>query len=47
MPGTVDEWPNWSLALPKPLDEIEHDPVVLAVAAALDAGRQRACASHA
>ena len=42
MPGTVDEWPNWSLALPKPLEEIERDPVVLAVAAALDEGRRRA-----
>ena len=41
MPGTVDEWPNWSLALPKSLDEIERDPVVLAVAAALDDGRRR------
>jgi len=41
MPGTVDEWPNWSLALPKPLDEIEDDPIVLAVAAALEAGRRR------
>ncbi len=23
MPGTVTEWPNWSLALPQPLEEIE------------------------
>jgi len=42
MPGTVDEWPNWSLALPKPLEEIEEDPLVARVAAALDAGRRRA-----
>ena len=42
MPGTVDEWPNWSLALPRPLEEVEQDPIVLGVAAALDAGRQRA-----
>ena len=41
MPGTVDEWPNWSLALPKPLEEIERDPVVLAVAAALDDAARR------
>ncbi len=42
MPGTVEEWPNWSLALPKTLEEIEDDQVVRAVAAALDAGRERA-----
>jgi 4-alpha-glucanotransferase len=23
MPGTTDQWPNWSLALPQPLEEIE------------------------
>lgn len=23
MPGTVDQWPNWSLALPKTIEEIE------------------------
>ena len=40
MPGTVDEWPNWSLALPRPLEEVEQDPIVLGVAAALDAGRR-------
>ncbi len=41
MPGTIDEWPNWSLALPKPLEEIARDPVVQSVAAALEAGRKR------
>ncbi len=35
MPGTVDEWPNWRLALPEPLEEIERHPLVLAVARAL------------
>jgi 4-alpha-glucanotransferase len=39
MPGTVDSWPNWSLALPKPLEELEGDPVVGAVADALAPGR--------
>ncbi|HLK89889.1 MAG TPA: 4-alpha-glucanotransferase [Polyangia bacterium] len=24
LPGTVDQWPNWSLALEKPLEEIEE-----------------------
>ncbi len=36
VPGTTDERPNWSLALPKPLEDIEVDPTVAAVAAALD-----------
>ena len=26
MPGTVDEWPNWSIALPLPLEELMADP---------------------
>jgi len=30
LPGTTDEQrPNWRLPLPKPLEEIEHDPLVL------------------
>jgi 4-alpha-glucanotransferase len=31
MPGTVDEWPNWSRALPKSLEEIQADPRVAEV----------------
>jgi len=38
-PGTVDEWPNWRLALPTPLDAIESDSVVAAVGDALETGR--------
>ena len=26
MPGTTDEWPNWSIALPCTLEELEDDP---------------------
>jgi len=26
MPGTTDQWPNWSIPLPLPLEEIEADP---------------------
>ena len=26
MPGTIDEWPNWSIALPLPLEELERPP---------------------
>jgi 4-alpha-glucanotransferase len=36
MPGTTDQWPNWRIALPIPLEEIEADPRPRAVAAALD-----------
>jgi 4-alpha-glucanotransferase len=35
MPGTVTEWPNWSLALPQPLEEIEQAALPRAIAAAL------------
>ncbi|HUP68649.1 MAG TPA: 4-alpha-glucanotransferase [Acidimicrobiales bacterium] len=41
VPGTTDERPNWSLALPRPLEDMESEPLVLAVAAALDAGRRQ------
>jgi 4-alpha-glucanotransferase len=39
MPGTTDQWPNWSLALPAPLEDIEVDPGVVAVAGMLADGR--------
>jgi 4-alpha-glucanotransferase len=35
MPGTIDQWPNWSLALPLPLEEIETAPLPKQIAAAL------------
>ncbi|HWC39187.1 MAG TPA: 4-alpha-glucanotransferase, partial [Acidimicrobiales bacterium] len=35
MPGTVDAWPNWSLALPAPLEQVLSDPRVLAVVEAM------------
>jgi 4-alpha-glucanotransferase len=35
-PGTVDEWPNWRLALPVPFEAITDDARVLAVAHALE-----------
>ena len=34
-PGVVDHWPNWSLALPEPLEQIEEDRRVKRVTAAL------------
>jgi 4-alpha-glucanotransferase len=36
MPGTIDEWPNWRIALPMPLEEILADPRMADVAAALN-----------
>jgi 4-alpha-glucanotransferase len=35
MPNTTAEWPNWSRALPCPLEAMEHHPLVQAVATAL------------
>ena len=35
MPGTVDDWPNWRLALPEPLEEIERLELPRAIAASL------------
>jgi 4-alpha-glucanotransferase len=32
VPGTTDERPNWSLALPKPVEEIEADPLAARIA---------------
>jgi 4-alpha-glucanotransferase len=40
-PGIVDEWPNWSLALPEPLESITADPRVRRLAATLAEGRGR------
>jgi 4-alpha-glucanotransferase len=35
MPGTTTEWPNWSLALPAPLEVLETRPLARAIARAL------------
>ena len=35
LPGTVAEWPNWSLALERPLEEIETLELPGQIAAAL------------
>jgi 4-alpha-glucanotransferase len=40
MPGTTDEWPNWCIALPLALEEIQADRRPRAVAGALDRTRQ-------
>jgi 4-alpha-glucanotransferase len=38
MPGTIDQWPNWCLALPVPLEEIERSALANTIAGKL-AGR--------
>jgi 4-alpha-glucanotransferase len=38
LPGTVDEWPNWRLPLPRTLEQIVTDRLPRDVASALDAG---------
>ncbi|HEX7276182.1 MAG TPA: 4-alpha-glucanotransferase [Acidimicrobiales bacterium] len=39
MPGTVEEWPNWSIALPAPLEELMADPRPRAIARSLNRDR--------
>ncbi len=38
MPGTLDEWPNWSIALPVPLEQLEASPLAAAVAGEMNSG---------
>jgi 4-alpha-glucanotransferase len=39
MPGTVDEWPNWSIALPEPLESLEDTALPRTIARTLSTGR--------
>jgi 4-alpha-glucanotransferase len=41
MPGTVDQWPNWCVALPAPLEELEGSPLAARVADLLGRGVSR------
>jgi 4-alpha-glucanotransferase len=36
MPGTIDQWPNWCLALPAPLEQIEKSHLANAIAHGLN-----------
>ena len=27
MPGTIDQWPNWSIPLPLPIDDLAGHPL--------------------
>jgi 4-alpha-glucanotransferase len=40
LPGTVDQHPNWSIPLPKRVEEIGQDPFVADLAATLDSGER-------
>lgn len=42
MPGTVDAWPNWCLALPSPLEAIKKSELAEAIARHLGGGDGRA-----
>ena len=35
LPGTVDQYPNWRLPLPVTLEQLQRDPRVIRVVAAL------------
>jgi 4-alpha-glucanotransferase len=35
MPATSDEWPNWSIALPRPIETLEKDPLARRITRAL------------
>ncbi len=41
MPATNDEWPNWRLALPRPIETLEKDKLATRIARALAASRMR------
>jgi 4-alpha-glucanotransferase len=41
MPATTTEWPNWSIALPQPLERLEKDPMATRLARLLSKGRSR------
>ncbi len=36
MPGTIDEWPNWNIALPLPLEELEQSALARGIAERLN-----------
>lgn len=40
MPATSSEWPNWSVALPEPIETLEKSPVAARIAKALSRSRR-------
>ena len=41
MPNTIDQWPNWSLALPGGLEALESSPLAAKIAGAMRTRRKR------
>jgi len=41
MPATSDDWPNWSLALPEPIEALTKLPLARRIAKALSRHRRR------
>jgi 4-alpha-glucanotransferase len=41
MPGTTREWPNWSVRLPRTVEQLRRDPVPRRIASVLETGRGR------
>jgi 4-alpha-glucanotransferase len=41
MPATTDEWPNWSIPLPAPIETLEKSPLAASVARALRRRKSR------
>jgi 4-alpha-glucanotransferase len=41
MPGTTHQWPNWCLALPEPIEELEVDPRVQRLISTMADARRR------
>lgn len=41
LPGTIDAWPNWRIALPRPLEDIEASPLAAELAAVLSRSMRR------
>jgi 4-alpha-glucanotransferase len=41
MPGTIDQWPNWRIALPQPVEDLLRSPLAGSLAAVMgdDTGR--------
>jgi len=46
MPGTIDEWPNWRLALPLPLEQVEQGELAGAIARSLSAAMARSLSAQ-
>jgi len=38
MPATTDEWPNWSIPLPRPIESLEREDLPRRIARALRRG---------